>query len=347
MRYLFDILHPAHVHVLKHTMTELRDRDHDVVVTARDKDVALDLLDAYDIDYTVLSSQQYGSVNLARELVSRTVKLGKFARSQNVDALVGLMGPSIAPVGRILRIPSYVLYDTEIAKRTNTWVYPMATEVITPGCYTGRVHGNHVTYAGYHELAYLHPDRFTPDPAKLAMYGLDTDHPYVVLRLPSLLSSHDNREVDTPSETWLRWISATRETRRVVISSERPLGTDLDAFRLEGPPVDVHHVLAHADLVMGESATMAAEAAVLGTTAILVGATSRGYIDDIESRYGLIRYFTPDRIDDALDTARVVLDSPDSAAVTEAHSELIDAHIDVTSWLTDHLLTASTNRKRP
>jgi predicted glycosyltransferase len=344
MRYLFDILHPAHVHVLKHTMTEMRDRGHDVVVAARDKDVALDLLDAYDIDHIVLSTQQHGSVNLGRELIARTAKLGKFARSQNVDAMVGLMGPSIAPVGRILRIPSYVLYDTEIASRTNTWVYPMTTEVITPQCYTGRVRGNHVTYAGYHELAYLHPDRFTPDPTKLAMYGLDTDHPYVVLRLPSLLSSHDNREVDTPPDTWLRWIESTRETHQVVISSERPLGADLDTFRLGGPPADVHHVLASADLVMGESATMAAEAAVLGTPAILVGATSRGYIDDIERRYGLIRYFTPDRIGEALNAARAVLDEPDSAAVTEAHSELIDDHVDVTSWLTDHLLTASTHR---
>jgi predicted glycosyltransferase len=347
MRYLFDILHPAHVHVLKHTMTELRDNDHDVVVTARDKDVALELLDAYDLDYTVLSTQQHGSVNLARELVSRTVKLGRFARSQKIDALVGLMGPSIAPVGRILRIPSYVLYDTEIASLTNTWVYPMATEVITPQCYTGRVRGNHVTYTGYHELAYLHPARFKPDPARLTMYGLDMDHPYVVLRLPSLLSSHDNREVDTPPDTWLRWIEATSETHRVVISSERPLGADLDTFRLEGPPADVHHVLAYADLVMGESATMAAEAAVLGTPAILVGATSRGYVDDIERRYGLIRYFTPDRIDEALGAARDVLNEPDSAANSASHSKLIDDHIDVTSWLTDHLLTASADRSGP
>ncbi|MCL1588272.1 MAG: DUF354 domain-containing protein [Actinomycetia bacterium] len=346
MRYLFDILHPAHVHVLKYTMADLRAQGHDVVVTARDKDVALDLLDAYDIDHTVLSEQQHGSVNLARELVSRTVKLGKFARSQNVDAMVGLMGPSIAPVGRILRIPSYVLYDTEIASRTNTWVYPMATEVITPECYTGRVRGNHVTYAGYHELAYLHPARFTPDPAKLTMYGLDLDRPYVVLRLPSLLSSHDNREIDTPPDTWLRWIEATSETHRVVISSERPLGTDLDTYRLEGPPENVHHVLAHADLVMGESATMATEAAVLGTPAVLVGATSRGYVDDIERRYGLIRYFTPDRIDEALITARDVLEEPDSPAVAACHSQLIDDHIDVTSWLTDHLLTASSDSAR-
>ena len=179
------------------------------------------------------------------------------------------------------------------------------------------------------------------------MYGLDTDHPYVVLRLPSLLSSHDNREVGTPPDTWLRWIEATRETHQVVISSERPLGADLDTFRLDGPPADVHHVLASADLVMGESATMAAEAAVLGTPAILVGATSRGYVDDIERRYGLIRYFTPDRFVEALDTARVVLDSPDSAAVTEAHSELIEDHIDVTSWLTRHLVAASIHRGEP
>jgi len=223
----------------------------------------------------------------------------------------------------------------------------MATEVITPECYTGRVRGTHVTYPGYHELAYLHPNRFTPDPSKLASYNLDSDRPYVVLRLPSLLSSHDNREVDTPQETWLHWIEATSETHDVVISSERPLGAEFDEFRLDGPTTDVHHVLAFADLVMGESATMATEAAVLGTPAIIVGATSRGYVDDIERRYGLIRYFTPDHIDEALDTARHILDEPNKPAIVAAHSRLIDDHIDVTSWLTDHLVAASADRSSP
>jgi predicted glycosyltransferase len=337
MRYLFDILHPAHVHVLRHAMAELGERGHDIVVTARDKDVAVDLLESYGIEHTVLSTQRHGSVDLAKELVSRTYRLTRLAKTRKVDAMVGLMGPSIAPASRILRIPSFVLYDTEIASRTNTWVYPMATEVITPECYTGPVRGTHVTYNGYHELAYLHPDRFTPDPTQLGKYGLDINRPYVLIRLPSFVSSHDNKEMGTSSSAWLSWIEEVSDSREVVISSERHLPAALEPFRLDGPPGEIHHLLAYADLVIGESATMATEAAVLGTQAILIGATSRGYVDDIERRYGLIRYFTPDQFESAITAADEVLSNPNRTRIIDAHKQLISDHIDVTSWLTDHL----------
>ena len=337
MRYLFDILHPAHVHVLRHTMAALAAAGNDILVTARDKDVTIDLLESYEIEHTVLSAQHEGALNLARELAARTYKLARFARRHRVDAMVGLMGPSIAPASRLLRVPSFVLYDTEIASRTNTWVYPMATEVITPECYTGTVRGRHVTYSGYHELAYLHPNRFTPDPAQLDDYGLDIERPYILVRLPSFVSSHDNKEVGTSSRAWLSWIEAVSESRQVVISSERQLTPDLESYRLDGPTENIHHVLAYADLVIGESATMATEAAVLGTQAVLIGATSRGYVDDIERRYGLIRYFKPHRFDNAIAAANEILAQPDRARVAEMHEQLIDDHIDVTLWLTGHI----------
>lgn len=340
MRFLFDILHPAHVHVLKYTMADLRQRGHEIVVTARDKDVALVLLRVYGIEHTVLSTQRQGSLNLARELVSRTYRLERLARSHHVDAMVGLMGPSIAPASRILRIPSFVLYDTEIASRTNTWVYPMATEVITPECYSGPVRGTHVTYNGYHELAYLHPDRFTSDATFLEQYGLKASRPYIVVRLPSFVSSHDSREVGTSSRFWLSWIETISESRQVVISSERSLAPDLERYRLTGPPENIHHVLAFADLVIGESATMATEAAVLGTRAILIGATTRGYVDDIEDRYGLIRYFTPGQFGNAIAFADEAIATKDDGWIPEAHARLINDHVDVTSWLVDHLDTA-------
>jgi len=342
MRYLFDILHPAHVHVLRHTMTALKEHGHDVFVTARHKDVAVDLLERYGITHQVLSTQATSSLGLARELASRTYGLIRFARARRVDAMVGLMGPSIAPAAKLLRVPSFVLYDTEIASRTNSWVYPLATEVITPACYTAKVSGNHVTYNGYHELAYLHPNRFTPERANLASYGLDGAVPYAVVRLPSLTSSHDMNEQDTSARAWLEWIDKASRSHRIVISSERPLTAGLERYRLRGPIEDIHHVLAYADLVIGESATMAAEAAVLGTPATLVGATSRGYVDDIERRYGLIRYFPPNRFEDAAKESLAILDGSTHRSPEAAQHRLIEEHIDVTSWLTDHLVHAMT-----
>jgi predicted glycosyltransferase len=89
---------------------------------------------------------------------------------------------------------------------------------------------------------------------------------------------------------------------------------------------------------------MATEAAVLGTQAVLIGATSRGYVDDIERRYGLIRYFTPQRFEEAIDAADDALAHHESPQTAEANRRLIDDHIDVTSWLVTHLNDTMTGR---
>jgi len=328
-------------------MRMLKSAGHKVVVTARVKDVATDLLDEYGISYVTISEQRTGTAAMAAELLTRSVKLAQIARKENVDALVGLMGPSIAPVGKLLRKPSFVLYDTEIATRTNRWVYPMATEVITPDCYSAPVNGSHITYNGYHELAYLHPNRFTPDASVLDQFGINQDRPYVVVRLPEFASSHDGNEVDTDSAQWIEWIDELSERVSVHVSSERSLPRALEPFRLRGPVTGVHHVLAYADLVIGESATMAAEAAVVGTPAVFIGATSRGYIDDIEDRYGLVRHFLPSDFEGARTQAVSFLNDIDGGGVNDAHQALVADHIDVSEWLVEHLLTALGEGERP
>lgn len=56
MRILIDMGHPAHVHFFKHAIRELESRGHKIKITARDKDVTLQLLDAYGFEYEVRPS---------------------------------------------------------------------------------------------------------------------------------------------------------------------------------------------------------------------------------------------------------------------------------------------------
>ena len=60
--------------------------------------------------------------------------------------------------------------------------------------------------------------------------------------------------------------------------------------------------MAHAQVVVGESATMSSEAAVLGVPAVFIATSGRGYTDDEEKRYGLVRHFTEEEYDRALGT---------------------------------------------
>ena len=287
MKILIDILHPAHVHFFRPFRQEIIDRGHEILVTAREKDVTIELLEAYAIPHTVLSQQRTGRAGLAYELATRTARLIRIARRFRPDVMTGVMGPSIALAGKMLRIPRVVFYDTEIATSTNRWVYPMSSAVCTPDSYAGDVRGNHVTYPSYQEMAYLHPNQFEPDLGKLETFGLTP--PYSLLRFVSWEASHDVGATGLTLGDKLRLVNALRVQGEVAVSSEGALPEELEPYRLTGPVADVHHVLAGADLFVGESGTMSTEAAVLGTPAIFVADRSAGVFDDNERRYGLLQ----------------------------------------------------------
>ena len=311
-------------------------RGHEVMVTARDKDLTVDLLTAFDIPAHVLSRQRRGRGGLAWELLTRSRRLAVISRRFRPDVLVGIMGPSIALVGKLQRRPAVVFYDTENATSTNRWVYPMAAAVCTPDCYQGPVRGNHTVYPGYHELAYLHPDRFVPDPAVVTRAGISLRDPYAIVRFVGWQASHDLGERGLSADAKRAIVTHLAESARVFVSSEAPLPPDLPAEPIPLPPFQVHHLMASASIVVGESATMASEAAVLGAPAVFISDTGRGYTDEEERRYGLVIRVRPSdqgAIAAAIDRFR----NEDPARFAAARRRLLDDKIDTTAWMTDFI----------
>jgi hypothetical protein len=337
MRVLIDILHPAHVHFFRNFYAEMESRGHEVCITARDKDRSVELLRAYDLPYQQISQQKSGGAGLMLEMAQRTPKLMKIMRSFKPDAMTGIMGPSIALAGalRVRRVPAVVFYDTEFAVQTNRVVYPLAYSVCTPDCYSGTVPGRHPTYAGYHELAYLHPNRFQPDPAVLAEFGVSPGEAFSIVRFVSWQAVHDRREKGLTVKQKRHLVEVLQRRGRVLISSEGELTPDLADLAVRGPVEKIHHLIAHARLVVGESATMSSEAAVLGTPAVFIATTGRGYTDDQEKRYGLVRHFTEDQYDMALSAIEEILAEP-ATTWQAARQRMLDEKIDVTAWMTDY-----------
>ena len=335
MRILIDILHPAHVHFFRNFHDEMADRGHDLCITARDKDRSVDLLREFGLPYQQISSQHEGG-GLAVEMVQRTRRLLGVMRAFRPHLLTGIMGPSIAVAGRIRRIPAVVFYDTEFAVQTNRFVYPLAHSVCTPDCYQGRVRGRHVRYPGYHELAYLHPNRFQPDPERLAAFGVDQHEPYSLVRFVSWQAVHDRHERGLTGAQKRHLVEVLQRRGRVLISSEAPLPADLAALEVKGPIEQIHHLLAYAQLFVGESATMSSEAAVLGVPAVFIATSGRGYTDDEESRYGLVQHFTEDQYELAVAAVEKLCANSPRESGQAARKRLLEDKIDVTAWMLDY-----------
>jgi predicted glycosyltransferase len=342
MRLLVDILHPAHVHVFGALAKELGARGHEVKFTLRDKDVARELLDQHGIAYELLSRQRQG-MGLFGEFVQRSARLWQVAAAFRPHFLAGVMGPSITAVGRLRRVLARdpariaVFYNTEIAWRTNTVVYPLADYVCTPDAYWGKVHGNHVTYPGYHELTYLHPHRFTPDPEVPKRHGIDITSPYFLLRFVSYKSSHDLGVDGLTTTQKVALVRTLEEFGRVYISSESSLPPELEPNKLKIPASDLHQVMAFARMLVGESATMASESAVLGVTAFYISPFGRGFTDDQERRYQLVHNFNGARFRaDWLALVRQLAGDPELVTrARAAQQRMLREKTDVTEWMVE------------
>ena len=288
MKALFDISHPAHAHFFKNPAKILRERGHDVVFASRDKDVTLSLLDELGVHHHPLSTQGRGVGGLLRELGQRDFALWRLTWALKPDVMAAIGGTYVAHVGRLTGIPGLGFYDTEIAKLQNLITYPLAHHVYVPECYHAWLPKRHTRYAGYHELAYLHPDYFVPDRAVAVSNGLAEVGDTFLLRLVSWEANHDIGEVGWSEDLAVKLVGKLAALGKVVISSEKPLPPSLAPYAYEGARSALHHLLAFCRLVVGESATMASEATVLGVPSIYAATSGRGYTDEQETRYGLV-----------------------------------------------------------
>jgi predicted glycosyltransferase len=291
MRILVDIGHPAHVHFYKNAIKELEAKGHEILVTARDKEVTVDLLKAYDIEHTVLSSMKAGKGNLIKEWTIRDYKLLNIARKFKPDVLTGILNPCVAHVSWVLRKKSIIFNDTEHATFAQKITYPFSDIICTPSCFNKPVGKKQVSYDGYHELAYLHPRYFTPDSKVLTELKLTEDDQFIILRFVSWGASHDIGHKTLTSKNKLDIVNKLKMYGRIFITSEHKLIPELEEYRISLPPEKMHHLLHYATLLYGDSATMASECAVLGTHSIFCDYAGRGYTDEEEKRYDLVYNF--------------------------------------------------------
>jgi len=337
VKILFNIGHPAQVHLFKNLIRELESRGHLCKITAIAKDVSLHLLDAYGFEYEVVGKGMSSLVTKALELIRIESKLYRIARSFRPNLLIGGVGNAyVAHVGKLLQKPSIVFDDTEHARIDHRLMDPFVSAICTPSCYHGDIGKKQVRYNGYHELAYLHPNRFTPNPAVLAELDLAEGDPFIIVRFVSWEASHDVGQHGLTLDIKRKAIREFENCGHVFITSEKPLPEEFEKYRISVSPEKMHDLLYYATLLYGESATMASECAVLGTYAIFCDFAGRGYTDEEEREYDLVYNFKLDESSQerSIQKAVELLQDPDlKEKGREKRKRLLNDKIDVTAFM--------------
>ena len=268
MRVQFDVTHPAHVHLFKHAIRTLVDEGHTVAVASRNKEVTTELLDAYGIEHTPLSTKGTTTAELVSEWTLREFRTIKYTRKFDPDVVVSRALPSAVHAAALTGATSVVVTDTEYSWKVAKLIAPFVDYWCTSEHFSQEFGDNHHYHPGFDELAYLHPNWFEPDADRLREHGVDPTETYFVLRFVSMGAHHDIERAGFSGHAKQQLAEALSEHGTVYISSERPLPPELSAFGVPVPPEDIHHLLAFADLFVGDSETMATEAALLGTPTI-------------------------------------------------------------------------------
>ncbi|WP_247001291.1 DUF354 domain-containing protein [Halosolutus gelatinilyticus] len=343
MDIIVTIQHAANVHFFKHVVDELESAGHDVHVFAREKGVTSRLLDAYGIDYDLLCGEPDGWLGLVATQLRYEYRLFRRARAIDPEYIVSSHGIAATHVAALVGAESHVYIDTETAiNHGNRLTRPFADVLYTPESFRESYGDDHVTYPGYHELAYLHPNRFEPDPSILRRHGVDPDEPYAVLRFGAWAGNHDVGKSGISREGISAIVAELASDGRVYVSDEGG-GAVPDACEpLPVPPEAFHHLLAFADIVVGEVATTTIEAGILGTPTVRIspfaGSDEMGKFEALEE-YGLVRSFHTDREARAVDVVEELHRDPNAGAIWERRRErLLAETIDVTAYVSSQLL---------
>lgn len=341
MKVLFDVVHPAHVHFFKHVMTALARRGHQIRIVGRDKDVTNALLDRLGFEYeTVGRSAKKGVLAQGRELLRRDLALARVAQRFAPDLIV-TRNPAGAQVGRTLGIRSVFDTDDGRAAGLHFWAAaPFAHVITTPDCTNEDYGERHVRYAGYKQTAYLHPNHFQPDARVRDELGLHAGERFFLLRFVDMVASHDYGERGLSLETKRSIAARLMQRGRVFLSHEGEVPEDMARLRFPLGPERLHDALAFADLLVGDSQTMAAEAAVLGTPSLRVSSwTGRlAYLSELEDRYRLTFAYRPERTRELLAHLDRWLAEPNlRASMAPRRQKLLSEKLDVAEWLTTFL----------
>jgi len=283
---MFYLGHPAHFHMLKNVIPQLNQRGIETHILIKKKDVLENLLKASGFPYINIQPQGRVSTTfgIIKGLLERDWEIFKWCRKNKPTVLVGT-STEITHVGKLLVITSITLNedDADQVPRFAKLGYPFATRILMPvSCRAGKWEHKTTRYEGFHELAYLHPDHFKIDPATKQKFNLADK--YFILRFSGLDAHHDVGMKGIDDTLALKIIDLLTPHGSVYITSERVLRGPLEKYRMPVAPEHIHQVMANASMFIGDSQTMAAEAAVLGVPSVrfndFVG--KLGYLEELQ-----------------------------------------------------------------
>lgn len=337
MNIAIEVNHPAQVHLIKYLYHNLSNRHKIFVFAKKDKHIN-SLLIAYNIPYTCIGTKGKGIIGkLFKQFIFDLIVL-RYVLKEKIEIAIG-SSITFDHIAFLCSIKSFHLSDDdlEVVPLLKYFSYPFSTVILSPDSLSfGKFKNKNIGYAGTHELAYLHPNYFSPDSSILNKAGIETDDKFFILRFVALLGHHDSGHIGISLDQKRQLVAHLSKYGRVIITSEKKIEPEFEELRLPIPPHEIHSLMAYATMFIGDSQTMTSEAAILGVPALKCNsfAGRLSVPNELENKYDLCYSYHPKEFDKFYKHISDLLVEKELKQEWQAkRNKMLNDKIDVTAFL--------------
>lgn len=267
---VIDILHYPHVNFYKHAIKVLEEKDVDVhvILRPRGKLVSIFEKECPDAPFVLIGQHRKSILGKMTDMVERDIAFLRHLRKIKFDAGTGFGSINIAHETRFFGKPAIIFGDDIEYKLVYYLIKPFATQLVMPSSARGK---NLLKYKGFKELAYLHPNHFTPDKKALEPYNLDP-YEYVFIREISSASLNYRRAEMGKLSKIMDYLK--QMDLKILLSIEDK--SLIDLFKdyciiLKEPIADIHSLLHFAAFTVSSGDSIARESCLVGIPSIYTG----------------------------------------------------------------------------
>ena len=273
MKILVDLNHPVDVNFFKNAIAQLakkHDCQIDITVQPRGKLIPILQKELPDFHFTPIGIHRKSFFGKIYGAGYRFLHLLSYVRRGGFDGVVSFGGIGVSHATYVLGKPS-IIFDDDIEYGLGFYPYkPFATRLVMPQQIPVRGK-NIVRYRGFKELAYLHPNHFSPDETVLKEYQLRPGE-YVFVREVSKISMN-YAHLETGQLATVCGQLRTSGLNIVLSLEDKSL---VDRFSpqcivLQEPVRDIYSLMHFAKLTISSGDTMARESCLTGTPVIYTG----------------------------------------------------------------------------
>lgn len=273
MKIWFDLTNSPHVSFFKQLISELKNENHEVIVTSRPLSNTIPLLELYNIDFTVVGTH-YGKRSIKKILgfPIRVFQLYKFLKKIKPDIAIAQASYYLPVVAKMLGVKSIYTNDNEHAK--GNWpAFVCASKIFLPEflAYDDMsmpfVSRNKVlNYEGVKEGIYLWNEYLDYE------YKKELSIPTIYVRLEPNLAQYYNADLFFMDDL----IVALKDKYKIVIIPREKSQIDhyqtsiFNGVTVLLKPQPLNEIVSKCSLFVGAGGTMTREMAVIGVPTISI-----------------------------------------------------------------------------